>query len=271
MVNKKQNEDLIGKDADYSKNSDQYLTQMKELPPVFEEDNKSEKKERSGSEKTPDLIKTEKTSSDKQKMDSSEEVSDKAIFGESGNLDSEGEEKNKKSIPISSKDIILGVINIISVIFLILILTKFPNKAQELKKLHIESMTNESNVSVEFPEISDGLLKVEKLEPLFLDEGGIVNFVDDLEKIKVKNEAIKSVTFTSQKVIKDKTGNFGYPVMIEMSGNWDMFDLALQEIDKLPYLFRTAKVTIEKDEKENVILFNYGVFLYVNPKLGENR
>ena len=106
-----------------------------------------------------------------------------------------------------------------------------------------------------------------------MDEAGVVNFVNEVEKLKSESSAIQKVTFVSQKVVKDKTGNYGIPVVIELAGSWEVIAEDLEKIDTLAFLFRTVRVEAEKSPKEEeagVIIYKYGVFLYVKDELGKD-
>lgn len=248
---------------------DKYLKDIKELSPEFEEDTQAEVKS-----------KVSRRVSIPQKSNTSQPPRvDKEKVGELRKelgldlVDSDLEKENaqpKKSLPISTKDIILGLINIISIILLIIILVRFPSKANELKNLRIEKIKSESGSSFEFSDIESHRNNAQALSKLFLEEPGIVDFVNSVEKLKADEGAIKKISFASQKVLKDKTGNFGIPVVIELSGSWEAIKGDLKKIEELPFLFRAANIETKTTE-EGVILFKYGGFLYVSDELGKNR
>jgi len=252
-----------------------YLTEMKELPPSFSEAGQLEKekkvtkvrvsqasKPQETTEKTFQKAVQVPTARKKEEVETKEEIIQ----------ESSEEEVRKSRLPISGKDIILGMVNLISLILLVIILFKLPLLADELKKLRVEFYLNQSNVTYEFADVEESKAKKEELESLFVDESGVIAFVNDIEKLKGENLPIQKVEFANQKVIKDRTGNFGVPIVIELVGNWDAISQTLQRIDKLPYLTRAANVDIVRsEEEEGVIVFKYGVFLYVNPSLGESR
>ncbi len=98
-----------------------------------------------------------------------------------------------------------------------------------------------------------------------MDEVGVVSFVNDIENIKSREQSsILKVSFASQKVVKDKTGNSGYPVTVEFKGGWDQISKDLEEIGKLPYLFRVVKFSSGYlKEEESVYTLKYGLMLYV--------
>ncbi len=238
-----------------------YLTDMKELPPTFSEVGQREKKVSKvrDSEAVPKETARPPKKKEVEITEGSQEESSEGKVGQS-------------RFPASGKDIILGIVNLISLVLLIIILIKLPRLAGELKKLRVEFYLNQSNVTYEFADVEESKVKTEDLQALFVDEGGVIAFVNDIEKLKSENLAIQKVEFANQKVIKDRTGNYGVPIVIELTGNWDAINQTLQRIDKLLYLTRAANVDIQRSEKEEgVIVFRYGVFLYVNPSLGENR
>ena len=171
---------------------------------------------------------------------------------------------------ITTKDILLGIINIASLALLIILLIKLPEKAQELNKLRNQVLLSESEVALEISEVEGSKDKAGELESLFIDEVGLVGFVNSVESLKGENSSIRKINITSQKVVKDKTGNFGIPVVIEMRGNWTQFGEDMQNIQKLPFLFRVIRIETEELEEEGVIGLKYGGFLYVNDKLGED-
>jgi hypothetical protein len=104
----------------------------------------------------------------------------------------------------------------------------------------------------------------------------VVDFVNELEKIKNDGGTIKAITFANQGPVKDRSGNVGVPVVIEFQGRWEQIDSDLQKLDLLPFLFRAAKIDIGKPKlkpgqdpeevvlDENAVVFKYGLVLYYN-------
>ena len=155
---------------------------------------------------------------------------------------------------------------------MIVILVKFPLKAKELKESRDEDLRNQSNVSYEFTEIDASKEKADELTKLFLDESGVVDFVNDVEKIKIKNRALSKVSFTRQKGVKDRTGNFGIPVVIDFRGSWESILLDLTDLEALPFLLRPVSIDLGQDDSDpTVINLKYGGLLYVVDRLGESR
>ncbi len=274
---------------------DRYLVDIKELPPISYETpadshprfsakrdkNEEEKKvEHKVSHQTHKPISETKVDSSPVKKESPKSLHKKPTMGKSVAQMPSGKEEaptassetnEKRKLPFSSRDVILGIINLISLVLLIIILTRFPIKAQELKELRIQSVKNESSVSFEFVEIEASKEKSGQLENLFPDESGIVDFVSQVEKLKTEGGAIEKITFASQEVVMDKTGNYGIPVIIKLNGAWESIGQDLQKIQKLPFLLRAISIDAEPNkENESMIQFKYGGFLYVDTRLGEN-
>jgi hypothetical protein len=234
---------------------EKYLTEMKELP-----GHKEVKKAAS----KPDRVQLEAM-----KKATFQQKEDKAIkepeIAKDNNNDTSSEERL-----ITTKDILLGVINIASLALLIVLLIKLPEKAEELNKLRNQVLLSESEVALETSEVEGNKDRARELENLFIDDQGLVNFVGDVEKLKGESSSINKINITSQKAVKDKTGSYGVPVVIEMRGDWGRFGEDMKKIQQLPYLFRVIRIDSEVLDEEGVVGLKYGGFLYVDDKLGEN-
>lgn len=244
---------------------DKYLTEMKELPPYFASIEKKEKRDEPKLDKHEiEDIKNLPKEIEKEKINLSE--------GKSEIPNLEEEDGERESRPFTYKDVILGIVNLVSVIFFVIILISFPKKSQELRELRIKEMRNSTTFTLEASEVEVAKPKADVIDKLFLNESGVVDFVNDLELQKTGDGAISKITFASQKAVIDRTGNFGIPIVIELVGSWQSIDTDLQKIDKLPYLFRPVKVEIEHSEDDpQVVIYKYGIFLYVRESLGQTR
>lgn len=177
-------------------------------------------------------------------------------------------EEGKKRFPLSTREIILVTINTFSVIFLIVLLIQLPAKAEELKKLRLAEAKDETATAFEFDKVQSKKEDYEKLKSLFVDESGIVRFVNEVEKFKGPDSSVQKVTFTTQKAVKDRSGNYGIPVIIEMTGSWEKIGKDMERIQILPFLFRPATFESKPTlDKPNSIDVRYGVFLYVKEDL----
>jgi hypothetical protein len=166
---------------------------------------------------------------------------------------------------ISTKELILVVIDIFSIVALFVLLSQLPHAAEELRQARIASTKDDASVTFEYDKVISRKVDIDKLSSLFLDDTGVVSFVNAVEKLKGEKSAIQKVTFTSQKAVKDRTGNYGLPVVIEMTGTWDQIGTDLEKLQVLPFLYRP--VTFEsKPNLSNPANFDvkYGILLYVN-------
>lgn len=243
-----------------------YLTQLKELPRQSTEtrsEPQSVSKAKPTGEKGIEAGAKNKLSP---KVMPSAPLNEKAMDTE----DSEfmgGERSVKLTLP--PKDIILAAVNIITFVILALLLVRLPKEAQELKKLKNESTQSNDNISLQLNEVELNRQKAEKLQGLFLNDSGVVDFVKEIEGLKA-SETVTKLSFANQKAVKDQTGNFGIPVIIEMSGNLDEIERDLEKIENLPFLFRPVSVEMQPAAEEVELELKYGGFLYVQDELGQN-
>jgi hypothetical protein len=250
------------------KKQDKYLTEMKELPPSYSPDEElkgrgNERKVVEPLEGTPPREDVKLSEVKKQKVSLPEEKPAQSDF--------ENENSDRK-LPFSYKDIILGIVNLVSIIFFVIILLNISDKSQELRELKIDELKQSASAGVETSEIEAARPISEAITKYFLNESGVVNFVNDIELQKTEGGAISKVTFAGQNVVADRTGNYGVPMVIELVGSWQTIDTDLQKIDRLPYLFRPVRVDIGYDEENpGVVIYKYGILLYVRESLGKNR
>lgn len=250
-----------GRDENYEK----YLTEMKELgdtQPVLDDDKKPKQESSEiNSKMTPQAqkssVQTEKqpiTKEPKAEISAEEKI-------QNPTLDTKFYTKT---------DIVLLLVNLASLVSLFFLLYKIPILVADFKKLENELNTMSENPELGNVQIDQNRSKLEKINSSFLEKTNIVNFVNDIETIKTEGTSISKVTFTSETPVRDKTGNLGYPVVIEFSGNWDRISEDLYEIEKLQYLFRPVRLESQKSlTEEGVILLRYGGILYVKD-LGKN-
>ena len=165
---------------------------------------------------------------------------------------------------------ILAFINLIGVFGIIYFNRKIPEKALEVKAVRSEELgaSAQSQETIkqdiaEHQELSD------KLFSLFPDDEGLVNFANELDRIKVEGKIV-GFSFATEEAVKDKTGSIGIPVLIEIKGTWAEIDSDLQKIQKLPYLLRSIQVEAKPAEEEGLIDIKFGGFLYVGKDFGKN-
>jgi len=234
---------------------EKYLTEMKELP-----DHQEVKKEQNKPEGV--NLETMKKAVVRQK-----EVGPKK---ESGSGEKASNNMSREDRLVTTKDILLWVINVASLALMIVLLIKLPKKAEELNTLRNQVLLSESEVALEISEVEGSKDRASELEDLFIAEQGLVNFVSDVEKLKGGSSSINKINITSQKAVKDRTGSYGIPVVIEMRGDWSRFGEDMKKIQQLPYLFRVIRIDSEILDDEGVVGLKYGGFLYVHDKLGKN-
>lgn len=231
-----------------------YITDMKELPPQFEKESKKPVKEAPSKKVLPKAD----TLPEQKRLPENNEVSENPKL-EGGKL-------------FTTKDIILGVINLITVVFLIFLITKLPQKSQELKTEKVNELKSQANLGSQIKPLDEEMLSAQKMDEIFLDEDGVVDFVRDVDKLKVPGSAIKQVTFGSQIAIKDKLGIFGLPVIITLEGTWKSISTDLEKIQILPYYFRPVSVNAKYSfDDPSVVVFDYGVILYVNDNYAKTK
>lgn len=242
-----------------NKKYDTYLTDMKELPPEPDTVENAElevKKEKPNSlPKNPVVSKIKNTQNPiiKESQLQKQAADDELIVDE-----------EKEALPFSSKDIILAVVNLISVVLLIVLLVRLPSKANELNSLRKEDVQSR-DIAYDSLGFTESKKKADGISKLFLTDNGVVDFVSDVEKIKNADGIITKVSFVSPQRIKDKTGNSGLAVSIELSGSWEGINQSLMKIDSLPYLIRPVSIDISRSKDDSqVIIYKYGLFLYTS-------
>jgi len=165
---------------------------------------------------------------------------------------------------------ILTFINLIGIAGIVYFDRKIPTKAEEIKTLRSEKLAiSAQNLEIIKSDVEEHKLKADKLIAFFPDDTGLVNFVNELDKIK-KEGKITGFSFAAESAIKDKTGTIGIPVLIEFKGTWSEIDADLQKIQSLPYILRAIEVEAELAEEEGLIDLRFGGFLYVGKDFGKN-
>lgn len=177
---------------------------------------------------------------------------------------SETEGKTKIQSGLLIKIAILGFFDLICFVVLLWLLNQLPVKAENLKKLNNLKIKNlSSNTSTIESEIMVNKTKSEKLQVLFPDETGLVNFIKEMERLK-SEAVIADFSFVSNKVLKDKTGLYGLPFTFELRGKKETLGQALAKIDKLPFMTRAVDIEIKKLDEEEGFIFKFGGLLYVD-------
>lgn len=198
------------------------------------------------------------------------EIDNKSSNTENLENDSDFYEINEKVVSI--KEGILIAINIFSVALLLFLLFKLPEEAKKVHDFRVLIQKSENIQQAEILGLEIAKEKTDKLKTLFLNDEGIVKFVNAIESLKQNNQSIKKIEFPSQEVIKDKTGNMAIPVIIELSGDWLELGKSLSEIESLPYLFRPVSVDIKPNKlDQGKFDIKYGGALYVSEQIQKSR
>ncbi len=163
--------------------------------------------------------------------------------------------------------IFLNAVNVILIILLILILKKLPVIAKEVKDLKNKYVL--AHEKIDQAVLRSDLLvyneKISSIESHFADEESILNFIIEIDKLKSAG-LVADFSFVSEEPVKDKTGSFGFPILIVSEGSIQNVNSALAKIDSLPYLKRAVDVKLIINEDKTVKL-EYGGFIYVSKNI----
>ena len=248
-----------------------YLTEIKELPGYEESKSSPSSKKELDSRDNPSSSNNDKKTA---KNDDSGEVSVQNVNLEDNSKDTKdilkpSNEKTRRigGIPFSTRDILLNVINVLTFILLIVILTRMVGKAEELRSIRNENLKLSENYNYNQEQVDNSLDQAEQLRELFISESGVIDFVSDVENLS--SSAIRKVSFSSPDPVQDRSGSYGRPIVITLRGSWREIDQAIDDIHELPYLFRPIKIEIEEpetgdeqDSVQGVFEVSYGGLLY---------
>lgn len=169
------------------------------------------------------------------------------------------------------KEIGLMVINVGLIMATLFLLRQLPIRAKEFKQVRNASISTGTKSKTEIAglEIEASKEKADKLSDIFPDEGGLIGFVREVDILKEEG-LVTRFAFASDKAVRDSTGNFGIPVIIEFRGTWAQVGQGLSRLNEIPFLLRAISIEAERGGEENLVVFKYGGFLYVDPTLAEN-
>lgn len=255
-VNKKESRSEHG--GDYEK----YLTEMKELGSTDDVDESEPVKQiEKAPAKQPQQPAVSEISNPKKEAQK-EMVEDKVI----PSVEAVSQMDTKS---YSKADLFLLAVNVIALVSLFVMLLNIPKKVVEYNKLKFEIEKLSENPAIGDTQSIRNKEKFDKITGSFLDKTSVVNFVNDIESVKSDGTSISKVSFNSESPVKDRTGNLGYPVVIEFSGNWQRISDDLFAIEELDYLFRPVRIESNKSLLDDNINLDYGGILYVKD-LGKN-
>lgn len=164
--------------------------------------------------------------------------------------------------------ILLNVLAIGATIFFIISLS---NKANELKRIKNEILDADkiSSADIVDLELKSNLLKSNALLSLFPDESGLVRFISEIEQGKARG-VITDFYFANQDAVRDKTGNFGVPFVLQIEGTWEQIDQELQDLQKRDFIIRTITFAVDARDSSKIRM-DYGGFIYVDDRLGKTK
>lgn len=186
-----------------------------------------------------------------------------------------GKTKKKKKKLTSNlwvKEIGIGVINLILILATIILLGQLADKAQEVKTARNASIatTTKSSSEIAGLELEASREKADKLKSIFPNESGLIDFVSEIDSLKEEG-LITTFAFASEKAVKDKTGEFGIPIVIQFQGTWAQIGDSLNRLNQTPFLVRGVTIEANRGVEDGLITLKYGGFLYVDESLAKNR
>lgn len=167
--------------------------------------------------------------------------------------------------------IFLFVIDLLLLLASVFLIVNLPKKATELNRARSEEqkVIESKKIDVTSLEYAPTKESVDKLSSFYPEEDGLIDFIEKIEVLKGEGK-LKNFSLVGQNAVKDRTGAYGIPFIVEFEGTWEEINLSLQEFQKLPYLVRAVDVEIKLIDVKTVN-FKYGGFLYVSDKLAKTR
>lgn len=186
-------------------------------------------------------------------------------------------EKKVELIPVVKKKVrnkslfLIFITDLVLLAIAIFFIVNLPKKAAELNQVKSEEQKVKESKKIDITGLEYQPTKesVDKLTGFYPMEDGVIDFIEMVEVLKDSGR-IKNFALVGQDAVKDKTGAFGIPFIIEIEDSWENINISLQEFQKLPYLIRAINVEVRVID-ENTISFKYGGFLYVSDKLAKTR
>lgn len=252
-----------------------FSKKTKQKERLTEEADTSKEKKKEGLTKIPEEVTYEKKTmephKEKAKAEEYREVHKEEVEGVKPK-DSQKILKKRKFKPTPWwKDIVLGVINLGFIALLVIFSGRLPQRANELREARRENLKNIAKTGIEIAglEIEYSRQKADKLNKLFPDEKGVIDFVREIDTLKEEG-IISSFSFASENYVRDRTGYFGIPFVVGFDGTWSLIGEGLQRFQDLPFIFRAVSIETERQPEGNIVKLRYGGFLYVNESLAKD-
>lgn len=170
------------------------------------------------------------------------------------------------------KDIVLASVNFLFLAGILILLGMLPAKGKEFKQLRnrYEIASAKSEVEIAEFEIQDSSQKADELIAIYPKQSGLADFAGQMDLLRGEG-LITNFSFASEKAVRDRTGYYGVPLVIRLSGTWDQISQGLSRIEELPFLLRAVNVEAVLTPDGNLVDYKYGGFLYVDESLAETR
>lgn len=162
---------------------------------------------------------------------------------------------------------ILIVLSVVGLVGIFIMLNRVSATAEEIKEVKANSASESDMANYAFLEAELGHYQsqIDELNSLYADSSEVIVFMGEVNRLNTLG-VVEDFGFVNDAPVKDKSGNFGFPVSIKLRGTEEQLDAALRNIQSLPFLLRGVQVDITREtnaEGVESIVLNYGGFLYV--------
>ncbi len=153
-------------------------------------------------------------------------------------------------------------VNICLLIGIIIFLGKISTLAKDVQKKHSETIALEQRaedtvLAANLEKYSETL---SQLHDGFLNEDGIVTFVQKLEELK-KTGVVTDTSFPSNQPVTDGARGRGLPLLVKIEGSKAQINAGVTALNNLPSILRP--VTLKMTKEADTYKLEYGVFVYV--------
>jgi len=164
--------------------------------------------------------------------------------------------------------VFLLVLNGLLLVGILILVLELPKKAGEIAQIRSERIRTVEDVEIASFEVGQALEKTVRLEGLFADENGLLNFYNRMDEIKAEG-VVSGYSFIGNDALRDRSGYAVLPFSVKMLGSWEQIKSTLNKISGLGYMTRAVKVDYGLTE-EGLVDFSYGGVLYVSSNFTQN-
>ncbi|MBP9687132.1 hypothetical protein KBD68_00545 [Candidatus Woesebacteria bacterium] len=170
--------------------------------------------------------------------------------------------KKVSSTRVMIKIYVTNIINIGLLIAIFVFVGKLSVLATDVQKKHSEVIALEQRAEdkVLAANLEKTKSTVDLLKSSFLDEAGIVSFVQKIEELK-KSGVITDMSFPSTQPVSDGSRGRGLPLLVKIEGTKEAVNAGVTALNTLPAILRPVSVKITKEVA--AYKMEYGVFVYV--------